>query len=64
MAVKNGNSEIVKILLSSPKIDVNLKNILNHIFLNTVAFQTFPLCFKVKILITLQPKCFNDISNN
>lgn len=41
IAVEKGNSEIVEILLSSPKTNVNIKTIKLKIFLNSILIKFF-----------------------
>lgn len=40
-AVEKGNIEMIKILLSSDKIDANILNILNAILFNKISTQMF-----------------------
>ena len=56
MAIENENAEIVKLLLSNDKIDVNIKSVLRSWKFNIISNKT--------ILIQLELKHFKCSSHN
>ena len=54
VAIEKGNTDIVRLLLSCPQIDVTIKCILNQYFLNKIQNDIFKYNSKLNVFISFQ----------